>query len=828
MKKWKWRGALSMLLAAVMALGTAGCGGGKSSIDANAEAKKYVYRLQDIESDALTPEMNVQDIHFSNGRIYILTNQNYWEEQTGWVLRLLSMNEDGSDEQLVDIFSTLRDNPDWQPGDTEEPDYGIDPLSSVIPEPNDEPETDDEPEEGEVSDEEPTDDDKEEPADESEAEKEPETYSNIYISSTLLTENYVYVVTESNSYSYDANGNYTSGENVLALHMYNLQGEKQGEIVLNDDPDTYMWIRNMCADAEGNIAVSLEEEIRIYDVTGKPVTKIPIDTSQMYVESAFADKEGFLNLICYNNEWTKITVKKYNMKTGAEGEAVELLGSLVNYGIRPGKNWDFLVTNSNGIYGYNIGDEEVTQILSYINSDLDNSSISQVYEMEEGKLFFIYNDEEWNTCMAVGTYIPPEEIPDKEAIMLACAYLSWNMRRRIVAFNKENEQYRIVVNDYSAYNTPEDYTAGITKLNNDIISGQIPDILILTSEMPVDSYIAKGFLADIGKMIEEDEELAMENYMTNVFDAYAVDGKLYSVIPAFSVQTVMGKTADVGETPGWTLADLKALMEAHPEASVFGKSTVRSEILWQIMGFSGSRFVDRNSGKCHFDTQEFIDLLEFMTQFPEEFDYDSEGEDYWKDYESQYRSGKTLLMNISLSSFDNYIYWAHGMFGEPVTLIGFPSEEGIGAAISAESEYAISAKSDNKEGAWEFLRYYLTEEYQKGDEIYNMPVLREALLEKMEKAKERPYWENEDGTKEYYDRTYWIGNEQIIMEPLSEEEADDLLAYIESVTVSSYYDESLLNIIQEETEAFFKGDKSAEEVAKIIQSRAQVYINESR
>ena len=90
------------------------------------------------------------------------------------------------------------------------------------------------------------------------------------------------------------------------------------------------------------------------------------------------------------------------------------------------------------------------------------------------------------------------------------------------------------------------------------------------------------------------------------------------------------------------------------------------------MGFSGSRFVDRSSGKCHFDTQEFIDLLEFMMLFPEEFDYESEGEDYWKDYYTQYRSGKTLLMNTHFSNFDNYIYWAHGMFGEPVTMIGFP------------------------------------------------------------------------------------------------------------------------------------------------------------
>ena len=41
-------------------------------------------------------------------------------------------------------------------------------------------------------------------------------------------------------------------------------------------------------------------------------------------------------------------------------------------------------------------------------------------------------------------------------------------------------------------------------------------------------------------------------------------------------------------------------------------------------------------------------------------------------------------------------------------------------------------------------------------------------------------------------------------------------------------DEALFDIIQEEAAAYFTGQKSAQDVASIIQSRAQLYVNENR
>ena len=279
----KWKRALSLLLVAVMAIGLAGCGGSKNNMNANEEAKKYVYRLKDIETGSLFDDANVQSVLYTNGRIYALTGQSYWEEMTGWVINLVSMNEDGSDVQTTEIMSTLRENPDWMQWEDPDEETAV-PTTSDVPEPNEEPETED-------------DEDVDTPVDEEEPVTEPEVqeYSDVYISATQLTESNVYLIVESNSYSFDAMGNFIPGESTLVLHIYDLNGEKQGELMLNDDPDTYVWVRSICADQNGNVAISLDEEVWICDVTGKILSQIPVDTQSFYMETALIDKEGYLD-----------------------------------------------------------------------------------------------------------------------------------------------------------------------------------------------------------------------------------------------------------------------------------------------------------------------------------------------------------------------------------------------------------------------------------------------------------------------------------------------------------------------------------------------------
>ena len=69
---------------------------------------------------------------------------------------------------------------------------------------------------------------------------------------------------------------------------------------------------------------------------------------------------------------------------------------------------------------------------------------------------------------------------------------------------------------------------------------------------------------------------------------------------------------------------------------------------------------------------------------------------------------------------------------------------------------------------------------------------------------------------------------EVIIEPMTTEEASEFTEFLSSLTLVGAHDESMMEIVTEEAQAFFEGQKSAQEVADIIQSRMKIYISESR
>ena len=87
---------------------------------------------------------------------------------------------------------------------------------------------------------------------------------------------------------------------------------------------------------------------------------------------------------------------------------------------------------------------------------------------------------------------------------------------------------------------------------------------------------------------------------------------------------------------------------------------------------------------------------------------------------------------------------------------------------------------------------------------------------------------DENGNKVEYEETVYINGESVPLPPMSQEQVDKIVAFVESVDKVSYYNEDIQNIIDEEVAPFFADQKTAEDVASIIQNRVELYVNENR
>ncbi|MDE5577858.1 MAG: extracellular solute-binding protein, partial [Oscillospiraceae bacterium] len=446
------------------------------------------------------------------------------------------------------------------------------------------------------------------------------------------------------------------------------------------------------------------------------------------------------------------------------------------------------------------------------------------YDATFGNMSWSYND----MYLSMLTEIPPEELPDKKSVKLYALSIDRDTRMRILEFNRSNLEYEIELTSYA------DYTDGADRMNTAMISGNIPDVILMGTQydntVPVENYISKGLFADIYKFIDDDPEMERGDFLDNVLKAYEVDGRLYQVVPMFQICTIACKTDLVGETQGWTMDEFIDFVDAHPDCTPFNSLVDKKYVLELFINSNYESYIDMETGRCSFDSGEFIRLLEFCNRFPDEvpenayMDYN-----FYKDDLPRLRSGERLLYLTQVIRCSDIRHFEKGYFNADVTFKGYPSNSGNGSSIQGEKSFAITAKAANPDGAWQFVRYFLGEEYQ--DMCVNanyLPVRVSSLEKQAEACKERPYYIDTFGEKQYYDNTFFNGSINVNIGVNTDGDNEKILEFIRSADSVYHNDKYIKVIVQEEAGAYFAGQKSAEEVAQTIQNRVQNYLDENR
>jgi len=340
--------------------------------------------------------------------------------------------------------------------------------------------------------------------------------------------------------------------------------------------------------------------------------------------------------------------------------------------------------------------------------------------------------------------------------------------------------------------------------------------------MPSDSYISKGVLKNLDGYFKKDEELQKNKYLTNILEAFQSNGKMYTVMPSFSIYTVAAKTKDVGNVSGWTMEDLEKLRKKKNAdyATLFGP-TSQDAIMSMAMMLSGEDFIDWEKQDCSYNSDGFISLLNFISKFPKKDPTDAN-----TDYSAYWREGKSLLNWAYLGSYNDYNNLKKGTFGDDITLIGFPTASKKGSVILPDFSLAMSATTKNDDGCWQFLRTFLTQEYQ--DAITGSFPVSETTLEKLgQAAMKNPTTTDENGKVTEEKQTWYIGGQEVEISPMTQEEVQTMTDFIKSLSVPYSYNQDIQNIITEETAPFLQGQKQAADVANIIQSKVRIYVNEN-
>ena len=372
--------------------------------------------------------------------------------------------------------------------------------------------------------------------------------------------------------------------------------------------------------------------------------------------------------------------------------------------------------------------------------------------------------------------------------VIKCAYfqeVTSLAAKAVQRFNdSSNEYYAIIIDDYRFWNfvnddaLSEDATREFnrargeasTTLMADIVSGKGPDVLLDGSDyMEIQS---PKYLVDLKGKIDE-LKLNKDEYFLHVFEMAELEGKEYYLPLQFSLSGFLLTEEKAENRKGVKITDYQSFVQTiyngnDPLFSLADRTTYFNYLL----GNSFDLFIGEN-GKYDFDNSAFREIAQYVqANIPEKINIES--------------GSVSPIANIYGYSFDK----RNGTAVNGKVLIGIPSPDERGPYMRLVSCAAITGCSSCQDGAWELICTMLDEDVQTQD-MY-IPVCRTAFEKTdMDKSIEESYIRAIDSCSRYFINDY-----------------------------------TAINIINEEIQAYFYGQKSLDDVIAIINNRVSLLQDE--
>ena len=525
------------------------------------------------------------------------------------------------------------------------------------------------------------------------------------------------------------------------------------------------------------------------------------------------------------------------------------LGDFVNGMAAGDGEYPVIYSAGDSVYGLNFETGEPVKLFNWIDCDVAREGDESFCMLQDGRIVTTSTQETVNGIendLIVLSKNAAGEVSQKKVLRLAVMNLYPFTSRMVSRFNRSNPDYRIEVTDYAQFNNyssanEDERNAGINRLQTEIIAGDMPDILDI-SLLSADRLGSKGLVEDLYPYMDEDPELNRSDLLEHVIQAFEENGKLYQTVGNFYILTTAGLSRVVGDHIGWTMDEfqdaMSRLQAENPNCTVFERYTTQDLALTFLLYLELENYVDWSSGECGFQSDGFIKLLEFVKSFPTVYSWETDGgaDDY--DTDTRLLMGLQLMKQCNFACFEDLQVNTAGLGGEPCTFVGYPTENGVGSMFAQiGNSFAITSSCADKDAAWQFIRQFFLPEYQEQflGEVFptNRSVYEkmksEATTTKYQRNPDGSFMLNEEGKRIEEDLgSMQVNGVTVPYRTASEEDVARVEEIINATTNILHTDDSLKRIIIDGALPYFADQRSVDEVVKLIQSKAMLYVNEQR
>ncbi|MBJ8096140.1 MULTISPECIES: ABC transporter substrate-binding protein [Bacillus cereus group] len=373
-------------------------------------------------------------------------------------------------------------------------------------------------------------------------------------------------------------------------------------------------------------------------------------------------------------------------------------------------------------------------------------------------------------------------------------------------------QIKEVVPEEKSIETYEE--KAISKLNTELLAGKGSDVILLDS-LPQEKYVKKGLLTDLSEMMEQDKSFDKNQYFNNVLDHSKINGKLYGIPLGFWLSGILADDTAIQQSgvkvndKEWTWSEFISIGK---ELASKGKNkyviddTPPERMLKFLMQDHYTELVDKASGKARFESDLFVQMLEDVKKMYDE-----------KLATAEKGSSKGAYFSpVAISAIEYYFTTgaAFALTGTKMYHNPHIAGQKKGVAFTPQTTVGINAKSPVKKEAWDFLKFLMSEELQVSESFHlkgnAFPINKTAYEKQIKMLKEKGKIEHTGGS---------IIN-------ITENDIQGLEKMVAEISVQAPEDTKIESIIKEESKSYFIGQKSAKDVAALIQNRVTTFINE--